>query len=111
MRNHGFSGHNQLLHQRMAYQHQPGLGPKRAQVDEQTLPVPRPERSRVIWGAKTPAIKGLRPRYGEKVVSALGRCVDPATIDMVTFPGIGSAPHRAAPAAVAAQLCEFLLGS
>ncbi len=67
---------------------------------------PRPARSRVIWGAQA---HRLRPRYGEKVVTALGRCVDPATVDMITFPGVGSAPHRAAPAAVAAQLCEFLL--
>ena len=39
----------------------------------------------------------LRPRYGEKVVTALGRCVDPATVDMITFPGVGScpAPRRA----------------
>ena len=69
---------------------------------------PRPQRSRVIWGPRQPT-KGLRPRYGEKVVTALGRCVDPATVDMITFPGQGCAPHRAAPAAVAAQLCEFLL--
>lgn len=69
--------------------------------------LPRPERSRIIWGAAR--TRGLRPRYGEKVVSALGRCVDPATVDMITFPGVGSAPHRAAPEAVAAQLCEFLL--
>jgi pimeloyl-ACP methyl ester carboxylesterase len=68
--------------------------------------IPRPQRSRIIWGAQA---RNLRPRYGEKVVSALGRCVDPATVDMITFPGVGSAPHRAAPAAVAAQLCEFLL--
>ena len=71
--------------------------------------LPRPQRSRVIWGAKSATTRGLRPRYGEKVVSALGRCVDPATVDMITFPGIGSAPHRAAGEAVAAQLCEFLL--
>ena len=70
---------------------------------------PRPQRSRVIWGAQAARTKGLRPRYGEKVVTALGRCVDPATVDMITFPGVGSAPHRAAPAAIAAQLCEFLL--
>jgi len=39
VRNHGFSGHNQFFHQRMAHQHQPGLAPQRAQVDEQPLPV------------------------------------------------------------------------
>jgi pimeloyl-ACP methyl ester carboxylesterase len=70
---------------------------------------PRPQRSRVIWGAQAARTKGLRPRYGEKVVTALGSCVDPATVDMITFPEQGGAPHRAAPAAVAAQLCEFLL--
>jgi pimeloyl-ACP methyl ester carboxylesterase len=73
--------------------------------------IPRPERSRVIWGARAPGPTSLRPRYGEKVVSALGRCVDPATVDMITIPGVGSAPHRAAAALVAALLCEFLLAS
>ncbi len=75
-------------------------------ADPELSGAPRPERSRVIWGAQA---RRLRPRYGEKVVSALGRCVDPATVDMITFPGVGSAPHRGAPAAVAASLCEFLL--
>jgi pimeloyl-ACP methyl ester carboxylesterase len=70
--------------------------------------IPRPERSRVIWGARA---RRLRPRYGEKVVSALGRCVDPATVDMITLPGVGSAPHLAAPEVVAALLCEVLLAS
>jgi pimeloyl-ACP methyl ester carboxylesterase len=70
--------------------------------------LPRPERSRVIWGAQA---RRLRPRYGEKVVSALGRCVDPTTVDMITLPGIGSAPHVAAAPLVAALLCEVLLAS
>lgn len=70
--------------------------------------LPRPERSRVIWGAQA---RRLRPRYGEKVVTALGRCVDPASVDMITLPGVGSAPHLAAPELVAALLCEVLLAS
>jgi pimeloyl-ACP methyl ester carboxylesterase len=77
-------------------------------TDEELTGIPRPERSRVIWGAQA---RGLRPRYGEKVVTALGRCVDPATVDMITLPGVGSAPHLAAPVLVAALLCEVLLPS
>jgi pimeloyl-ACP methyl ester carboxylesterase len=77
-------------------------------ADSELTGLPRPQRSRVIWGARA---RRLRPRYGEKVVTALGRCADPATVDMITFPGVGSSPHRGAPAAVAAQLCEFLLAS
>lgn len=68
--------------------------------------VPSPERSLVLWGAQA---RRLRPRYGEKVVSALGRCVNPATVEMITLPGAGAAPHVAAAPAVAALLCEFLL--
>jgi pimeloyl-ACP methyl ester carboxylesterase len=83
-----------------------GLRREYLAADPALTGTPRPQRSRVIWGA---AARRLRPRYGEKVVSALGRCVDPATVDMITFPGVGSAPHRGAAAAVAAQLCEFLL--
>ena len=70
--------------------------------------LPCPERSRIIWGAQA---RRLRPRYGEKVVTALGRCVDPATVDMITLPGVGSAPHLAAAPLVAALLCEVLLAS
>ena len=68
--------------------------------------LPRPERSRVIWGTRA---RRLRPRYGEKVVTALGRCVDPTTVDMITLPGVGAAPHLAAAPLVAALLCEVLL--
>jgi pimeloyl-ACP methyl ester carboxylesterase len=77
-------------------------------ADPDLTGLPRPERSRVIWGAQA---RRLRPRYGEKVVTALGRCADPATVDMITLPGIGSAPHLAAPVVVAALLCEVLLPS
>jgi pimeloyl-ACP methyl ester carboxylesterase len=66
---------------------------------------PIPERSLVIWGAND---RRLRPRYGEKVVSALGRYVDPTTVEMVTVPGAGHAPHLSAPGVVGSVLCEFL---
>jgi pimeloyl-ACP methyl ester carboxylesterase len=77
-------------------------------ADPELAGLPRPERSRVIWGAQA---RHLRPRYGEKVVSALGRCVDPSTVDMITIPGVGSAPHLAASPLVAALLCEVLLAA
>jgi pimeloyl-ACP methyl ester carboxylesterase len=75
-------------------------------ADDGLTGLPRPQRSRVIWGAQA---RRLRPRHGEKVVSALGRCVDPTTVDMITLPGIGSAPHVAAAPVVAHLLCEVLL--
>jgi pimeloyl-ACP methyl ester carboxylesterase len=70
--------------------------------------VPRPERSLVVWGARD---RRLAPRFGEKVVTALGRCVDPATVEMVTLPGHGSGLPRVAPGIVASTLCEFLRAS
>ena len=44
VRHYGVSRKNQLFEQCVPEQHQPGLGPQGAQVDEQALPVPRPER-------------------------------------------------------------------
>jgi pimeloyl-ACP methyl ester carboxylesterase len=70
--------------------------------------LPRPERSLVLWGARD---RRLPPRFGEKVVTALGRCVDPATVEMVTIPGHGAGLPRAAPGIVASTLCEFLRAS
>jgi pimeloyl-ACP methyl ester carboxylesterase len=70
--------------------------------------LPRPERSLVLWGAHD---RLLPPRFGEKVVTALGRCVDPATVEMVTVPGHGAGLPRAAPGIVASTLCEFLRAS
>jgi pimeloyl-ACP methyl ester carboxylesterase len=69
---------------------------------------PKPARSLVLWGAGD---RWLRPRFGEKVVSSLGRYTDPTTIEMVTLPGVGHAPHLTAPDAVGPLLCEFLHGS
>jgi pimeloyl-ACP methyl ester carboxylesterase len=69
---------------------------------------PRPARSLVVWGAND---RWLRPRFGEKVVSALGRYVDPASIEMVTLPGVGHAPQLSAPAVLGPLLCEFLRAS
>jgi pimeloyl-ACP methyl ester carboxylesterase len=69
---------------------------------------PRPERSLVLWGAQD---RLLPPRYGEKVVTALGRCADPATVEMITFPGLGSALPQKAPALVSSSLREFLRAS
>jgi pimeloyl-ACP methyl ester carboxylesterase len=69
---------------------------------------PKPLRSLVLWGAHD---RWLRPRFGEKVVSALGRHTDPASVEMVTLPGVGHAPHLTAPDAVGSLLCEFLKSS
>jgi pimeloyl-ACP methyl ester carboxylesterase len=62
----------------------------------------------VLWGARD---RWLPPRFGENVVSSLGRYTDPTTIEMVTLPGVGHAPHLTAPDAVGPLLCEFLHGS
>jgi pimeloyl-ACP methyl ester carboxylesterase len=70
--------------------------------------IPRPERSLVIWGARD---RRLSPRCGEQVVTALGRCVDPQTVEMVTLPGVGAAPHVTAAGPVGALLGEFLRAS
>lgn len=70
--------------------------------------VPRPQRSLVLWGAHD---RRLAPRSGEKVVTALGRCVDPATVEMVTLPGYGAGLPRVAPGIVASTLQEFLRAS
>ncbi len=86
------------------------------QPDPALQGVPTPERSLVIWGT-TPRLslpgsgvqaRRLSPRYGEKVVSALGRGVDPATVDMVTIPGGGYLPHLAKPHVLGPVLCDFL---
>ncbi len=70
--------------------------------------VPRPERSLVLWGARD---RRLAPRFGEKIVTALGRCVDPATVEMITLPGYGAGLTRAAPGIVASTVREFLRAS
>ncbi len=83
-----------------------GAGLRRSYLAAPASPgVPAPQRSLVIWGARD---RRLRPRYGEKVVSALGRYVDPASVEMVTLPGVGSAPVVRAAQAVGALLCDFL---
>lgn len=69
---------------------------------------PNPARSLVVWGARD---RWLRPRFGEKVVSALGRYTDPASIEMVTMPGIGHAPHLTASDTLGPLLREFLRAS
>ncbi len=63
------------------------------------------ERSLVIWGA---ADHRVRPREGERVVSALGRSADPATVEMVTLPGVGHQVLDVAGERVAAILDDFL---
>ena len=86
------------------------------QTDPELDGIPKPERSLVVWGttpkfawpwSSVPA-RRLSPRYGEKVVTALGRCVDPASVDMVTFPGGGYAPHVTASPIVGPLLCGLL---
>jgi pimeloyl-ACP methyl ester carboxylesterase len=78
------------------------------QAEDGLSGAPRPERSLVVWGARD---RLLRPRFGEKVVSALGRYTDPATIEMVTLPGVGHSPHLSASDALGPLLCEFLRAS
>jgi pimeloyl-ACP methyl ester carboxylesterase len=67
--------------------------------------LPRPERSLIIWGARD---RVLLPLHGERVLSALGRCVDPATVTMVTVPGAGHRVLDEASADLTALLREFL---
>jgi pimeloyl-ACP methyl ester carboxylesterase len=76
--------------------------------DSRLAGIPRPARSLIVWGA---ADRLLRPRFGEKVVSGLGRYTDPASIQMVTFPGVGHAPHLTASDVLGPLLCEFLRAS
>ena len=66
---------------------------------------PRPQRSLVLWGA---ADRRLRPRVGEQVMSALGRSAGPASVEMVTLPGVGHGVLEAAGERVAGVLDEFL---
>ena len=66
---------------------------------------PAPQRSLVIWGA---ADHRVRPREGERVVSALGRSADPATVEMVTLPGVGHQVLDVTGEQVAAILDDFL---
>lgn len=67
--------------------------------------LPSPERSLIIWGARD---RVLLPRHGERVLSALGRCVDPATVTMATFPGTGHRVLDEASGDVTTLLREFL---
>ena len=59
VRHYGVSRKNQLFKQRMPEHHQPGVPPQRAQVDEQALPVSRPERL---------PQRGRRSQYGAVLV-------------------------------------------
>ncbi len=77
-------------------------------ADHTVVGRPMPERSLVVWGAHD---RMLRPRSGEKVVTALGRCVDPATVEMITLPKVGHLPHVTAAEAVGPLLCDFLLAA
>jgi pimeloyl-ACP methyl ester carboxylesterase len=68
-------------------------------------PAARPERSLVVWGTDDPP---MPLRVGEAVVSDLGRVNDPATIRMVTLPGVGHWPLEEVPDVVVPLIAEFL---
>lgn len=72
---------------------------------DSTQPGARAERSLVVWGVNDPPM----PLWvGESVVSDLGKVNDPATVGMVTVPGVGHWPLEEAPDAVVPLLSEFL---
>ncbi len=79
---------------------------RRGQGDEGSgQPGARADRSLVIWGTEDPP---MPLPVGESVVSDLGRVNDPATVGMVTLPGVGHWPLEEAPGVVLPLLAEFL---
>lgn len=68
-------------------------------------PAVRPERSLVVWGSADPP---MPLAVGAAVVSDLGRAVDPATVRMVTLPGVGHWPLEEVADVVLPILTDFL---
>jgi haloacetate dehalogenase len=78
---------------------------KRTAEDGDGGPAARAERSLVIWGTDDPP---MPLRVGEAVVSDLGRVNDPATVRMVTLPGVGHWPFDEVPGVVVPLVGDFL---
>jgi pimeloyl-ACP methyl ester carboxylesterase len=68
-------------------------------------PSVRAERSLVVWGTDDPP---MPLRVGESVVADLGQVNDPATVRMVTLPGVGHWPVEEVPGTVVPLIADFL---
>lgn len=78
---------------------------RRRPVDGTSAPSARAERSLVVWGTEDPP---MPMRVGEAVVSDLGLVNDPATVRMVTLPGVGHWPLEELPGVVVPLLADFV---
>ena len=78
---------------------------RRAQRQGSGEPSARAERSLVVWGTEDPP---MPLRVGESVVSDLGQVNDPATVRMVTLPGVGHWPLEEVPGLVVPLVVDFL---
>jgi haloacetate dehalogenase len=77
----------------------------RRRSDADRLPTAHPEQSLVVWGTDDPP---LPLRTGEAVVSELSAGADPASVRMVTLPGVGHWPLEEAPEVVVPLVADFL---
>ncbi|HSP36802.1 MAG TPA: alpha/beta hydrolase [Frankiaceae bacterium] len=80
---------------------------RRRSPDGTKDPSVRAERSLVVWGTDDPP---MPLRVGESVVTDLGRVNDPATVRMVTLPGVGHWPLEEVPEIVLPLIADFLRG-
>jgi haloacetate dehalogenase len=78
---------------------------RRRSRDGERAPAARPTRSLVIWGTDDPP---MPLGVGEAVVSDLGAVVDPATVRMVTLPGVGHWPVEEVPDVVIPLIADFV---
>jgi pimeloyl-ACP methyl ester carboxylesterase len=74
-------------------------------TDGPAEPLARAERSLVVWGTDDPP---MPLRVGESVVSDLGRVNDPASVQMVTLPGVGHWPLDEVPDVTVPLVADFL---
>jgi haloacetate dehalogenase len=80
-------------------------GGRRQEGESGPNPSLAPERSLVVWGTNDPP---MPLRVGESVVTDLGRVADPASVRMVTLPGVGHWPVEEVPDVVVPLLADFL---
>jgi haloacetate dehalogenase len=78
---------------------------KRDGADTDAEPSAQAERSLVVWGTDDPP---MPLRVGESVVSDLGRVNDPASVQMVTLPGVGHWPLDEVPDVTVPLVADFL---
>lgn len=78
---------------------------RRRSPDETADPSVRAEHSLVVWGTNDPP---MPLSVGESVVSDLGLVNDPATVRMVTLPGVGHWPLEEVPDVVVPLLADFV---